>query len=214
MSNIKFYMTPGSCTTGIHILLEELELIFEAYIVNLPAGDQHKPEYLTINPKGTIPTLIKPDGESITEYGAICYWLSNYYGKGKIWPLELDQQMRCLELINYIVGTLHMQGYTRIFTPEQYSTEQKNYNRLKAEGENIVIKGLALIAKQMNKSGYLLEQYSTADTTLFYVEFWADKIGIKLPDKCLQHYLMMLRRPAVQQILMEEGYNPATLGKQ
>lgn len=28
MANLKLYMTPGSCSTGIHILMEELELIF------------------------------------------------------------------------------------------------------------------------------------------------------------------------------------------
>ena len=43
----KFYMTPGSCSTGIHILLEECGLVFEAHIVNLLAGDQYKKgEYL------------------------------------------------------------------------------------------------------------------------------------------------------------------------
>ena len=41
MGALKFYLTPGSCTTGIHILLEELELVFEVYIVNLLAGDQN-----------------------------------------------------------------------------------------------------------------------------------------------------------------------------
>jgi len=35
---LKFYMTPGSCSTGIHILLETLELPFEVWIINLPAG--------------------------------------------------------------------------------------------------------------------------------------------------------------------------------
>lgn len=36
---MKLYMTPGSCSTGIHILLEEIDRPFAAYIVNLPAGD-------------------------------------------------------------------------------------------------------------------------------------------------------------------------------
>ena len=38
---MRFYMTPGSCSTGIHVLLEELDLPFEAWIVNLPAGEHH-----------------------------------------------------------------------------------------------------------------------------------------------------------------------------
>ena len=39
---------PGSCSTGIHILLETLELPFQVSIVNLPAGDHRQPEYLAI----------------------------------------------------------------------------------------------------------------------------------------------------------------------
>ena len=31
---LKFYMTPGSCSTGISIILEELEEDFEVYVVN------------------------------------------------------------------------------------------------------------------------------------------------------------------------------------
>ena len=32
---LHFYMTPGSCSTGIHILLEELELPFQVTVLNL-----------------------------------------------------------------------------------------------------------------------------------------------------------------------------------
>jgi glutathione S-transferase len=37
MAAMKLYMTPGSCSTGIHIILEELEEVFEAHVVNLPS---------------------------------------------------------------------------------------------------------------------------------------------------------------------------------
>jgi len=54
MAATKLYMTPGSCSTGIHIILEELEEAFEAHIVNMPAGDHYKPDYVAINPKSTV----------------------------------------------------------------------------------------------------------------------------------------------------------------
>ena len=47
-------MTPGSCSTGIHILLEECDLVFEIWIINLLAGDQYSKDYQAINPRGTI----------------------------------------------------------------------------------------------------------------------------------------------------------------
>ena len=213
MANIKFYMTPGSCSTGIHILLEELELIFEAYIVNLPAGDQHKPEYLAINPKGTIPTLVTGDGMPITEFSAIAYWLARSHPKSGLWPEDIAQQTQVLEAMNYIVGTIHMQGYTRIFTTDQYAYEESDVARVKAQGETIAKKGFTVLDKQLADKPYLAGDYSIADAALFYVSFWADKIGITLPGNCLAHYRRMLKRPVVQQVLREEGYNPESLGK-
>ena len=68
---MKFYMVPGSCSTGIHILLEEIGLVFEAYIVNLPKGEHLTPEYLAINPNGTIPTLLRDDGVALTDFVSI-----------------------------------------------------------------------------------------------------------------------------------------------
>ena len=52
---LTFFMTPGSCSTGIHILLEALELPFQVTVLNLPAGDHRQPGYLALNPKGKVP---------------------------------------------------------------------------------------------------------------------------------------------------------------
>jgi glutathione S-transferase len=56
----------GTSRTGIHIILEELDEIFEVTIVNLPAGDHFKPGYVAINPKSTIPALRRQDGSVLT----------------------------------------------------------------------------------------------------------------------------------------------------
>lgn len=42
---MKLFFTPGSCTTGIHILVEELELVFEAHLLSLLAGVQYGKGY-------------------------------------------------------------------------------------------------------------------------------------------------------------------------
>ena len=76
-----FYMTPGLCSTGIHILPAELELPFEVGIVNLPTGEHRKPEYRAINPKSTIPTLVRQNGSALTEFQAIAWWLARTHPK-------------------------------------------------------------------------------------------------------------------------------------
>jgi len=204
---MKFYLTPGSCSTGIHILLEELELVFEAHIVNLLAGTQNTPEYLALNPKATIPTLVRNDGSALTEFQAIAYWLARSYPKAKLLPGDPDSDALVIELMDYVVGTLHGQGFTRIFTTDRYTSNEADFEAVKAQGVDIVNRGFAIINDSLQPQGYVMGAFTIADAALFYVEFWADKIGISLPENCLNHYRLILTRPVVRRVLMEEGYH-------
>lgn len=205
---MKFYLTPGSCSIGIHILLEELDLIFEAYVVNLLAGDHLKPEFLAINPKATIPTLVRDDNTSLTEFQAIAYWLARSHPKANLLPGDPDGDARVIELMDFVVGTLHGQGFIRIFVPEKFVRNPADFDYTKGQGLQIVEQALAVVNDQLPATGYAFGSFSIADAALFYVEFWADKAGIELPVNCLQHYRLMLSRPAVRRVLMEEGYRP------
>lgn len=203
---MKFYLTPGSCSTGIHILLEELDLVFEAHLVNLMAGDQHQADYLAINPKASIPTLVRNDGTALTEFQAIAYWLARSYPKAKLLPGDADGDAKAIELMDYAVGTLHGQGFARIFTMEKFTPNPADHDAVKAQGLDIVNKGFAILNQLLPAEGYALGTFSIADAALFYVEFWADKTGVTLPENCLKHYRLMLSRPVVKRVLMEEGY--------
>jgi glutathione S-transferase len=116
---LKFYMTPGSCSTGIHILLETLELPFEAWIVNLPAGEHLRPEYLKINPRGTIPTLVLDDGRALTDFKSIALWLAQIFPRGKLLPDDRALARRAVEFLDFALIQLHGEGFTRIFTSER-----------------------------------------------------------------------------------------------
>jgi glutathione S-transferase len=203
---MKLYMTPGSCSTGIHILLEELDLPFEAYIVNLPAGDHHKPEYVAINPKSTIPTLARDDGTALTEFGAIAYWLARAYSKAKLMTGDAEGDSLVIEVLDYVVATIHGQGFTRIFTTANFTPNAADHAAVEARGRDIVAKAFAIMDNQLAGREYVAGGFSIADAALFYVEFWADKLKIELPPNCLVHYRRMLARPAVRRVLREEGY--------
>ena len=127
-------MTLGSCSTGIHILLEEIDTPFEAYLVNLLAGDQYNADYVAINPKSTIPTLVRDDGPALTEFQTIAYWLARSYPKSRLLPGDLDDEVRVIETMDYVVGTIHGQGCTRIFTAEISRRTRQIMKRLRRAG--------------------------------------------------------------------------------
>ena len=203
---MKFYMTPGSCSTGIHILLEECGLIFEVTIVNLLAGDQYKAEYAAINPKGSIPALVLDDGTVLTEFSAIAWWLARSYPKRKLLPENLIDEVQTLSVMNHVVHTLHTQGFVRIFTTERFAPSSSDHESVKAQGRQIIDKAFTIVDRELVGRQYVVSHFTIADAALFYVEFWADRIGIPLPANCQAHYRRMLTRPAVRQVLAEEGY--------
>ncbi len=203
---MKLYMTPGSCSIGIHILLEEIDQPFEAYLVNLLAGDHNRPDFVAINPKASIPTLVRDDGSALTEFQAIAYWLARSNPKAGLMPIDLESEVRAIEAMDYVVGTIHGQGYTRIFVPDNYTLNAAEHDAIKARGHEIVAKSFAVMDAALKGREYVAGSFSIADAALFYVEFWADKIKIALPENCLAHYRRMLTRPAVQRVLSEEGY--------
>jgi glutathione S-transferase len=189
---MKFYMTPGSCSTSIHIILEELEEVFEVYIMHLLAGDHFKPDYVAINPKSTIPALVRNDGSTLTEVPAIAYCLA--------------------EIMAYVVDTVHGQGFARIFATKTFAPNPNEHQAVRQLGLDIIEKGFAILNDAIADKSYVVGDFSIADPIVFYVAFWADKTKIPMPDSLAAHYRRMLARPVVRRVLQEEGYNLATLG--
>ena len=199
-------MTPGSCSTGIHILLEEVGLIFEAHIVNLIKGDHLKSDYLAINPSGTIPTLLLDDGVALTDFVSIARWLAETYPQRRLLPQDAAAREEALKWMSFCVGRIHGDGFRRIFTPERYTESSQDMEAIKAEGREIVVSALATGDRHLMGKDYIAGDFSIADAALFYVEFWADRIGMALPENCRAHYARMKARPTVRQVLAEEGY--------
>jgi glutathione S-transferase len=64
----------------------ELDLPYERIDAGFTYGVVDTPEYLAMNPNGTIPTLQDGDHLPLWETGAILRYLSNAYGADNFWP--------------------------------------------------------------------------------------------------------------------------------
>lgn len=203
---MKLYYSPGACSVGIHVLLEEIGAPYEAVLVNLRDGAQFKPEFTGVNPKSKVPTLERDDGTIMTEYPAIAFWLASRFPTASLMPSGTDAQAKALEYTDYCVATLHMQGFSRMFRPSNFAPSEADADAVKARGEEIFSKGLGILDKALEGKDYLLGSYSFADSALFYVSFWwAGRMGKQLPANVAAHYARMKARPAVQRVLAAEG---------
>jgi glutathione S-transferase len=205
---MKLMYSPGACSVGIHILLEEIGKPYEAQLVNLREGAQFKPEFTSVNPKSKVPTLVRDDGSVLTEYPAIAYWLARTNPDKKLLPDDVDAQARMIEALDYAVATIHMQGFSRLFRASNFTPNPEDEDKVKERGKELVEKGFAVMDKTLAGKDYLVGSFSIADSALFYTEFWgAKRMNMKLPSNCEAHLNRMLARPAVKKVMQQEGLN-------
>ena len=73
------------CAQKVRLCLAEKGLAYEARHLNLRAGDQQKPDYLKLNPKGVVPTLVDDD-VVVTESIVINEYLDDAFPKHPLKP--------------------------------------------------------------------------------------------------------------------------------
>ena len=207
---MKLYFAPGACSIGIHVLLEEIGKPYEAERVNLQQGEQYKPPFTTVNPKSKVPTLQRDDGAVLTEFPAIATWLARKNPDSKLLPTDADGEAKALEAMDFVVSTMHMQGFSRMFRPGNFAPTEADHDAVKARGKEILEKGLGIMDKALEGKEYVAGAFSVADAALFYVEFWAAaRMKMTLPKNCAAHYERMKNRPAVKRTIEQEGLTAA-----
>lgn len=204
---MKLYYSPGACSLGIHIILEELGQPYELSLVALKDGAQHKPEFQAVNPKGKVPALDRGDGRALTEYPVIAAWLAKSNPAAKLIPTDLEGETRCLEMLDYVCGTVHPQGFTRQFRAANFTAREEDHPKVVEQGKQLAAKYFDTLEKGWPGGEWALPNgYSIADSALFFVEYWATRrSGMTLPPKLAAHLAAMLARPAVQRALAQEG---------
>ena len=202
---MKLFYSPGACSLGIHVLLEEIGAAYETEVISTREGMQHQPHYLGINPKAKVPALQRDDGSVLTEYGAIATWLARTHPHAQMMPASVEGEARAIEAMEYVVATVHMQGFTRIARPLNFAPNEADKETVQARGRDIYTKALDLLNAALEHREWLAGSYSVADTALFYVCNWSPRAGVVLPGHVAAHFSRMKARAAVQRALAAEG---------
>jgi glutathione S-transferase len=197
---MKLYYAPGTSAVGIRVLLEEIGKPYDVVELNLRGGEQYQPPFVSINPKSKVPTLVRDDNTVLTEFGAIARWLARTNPEAQLLPPDPEREARATELLDYVVGTVHMRGFSRMIVPTVFGPEAQRAD-IVAAGRGIAARGLEIIDAGLSSWTYVADRYSYADPALFYVERWAEQFSMPLPPKCKRHYETMKTRPAVGRVV-------------
>jgi GST-like protein len=91
----------------VSIMLEETGLPYRVHPVNIGAGEQHRPEFLAINPNNRIPAIVDQQGPEgrpfkLFESGAILLYLA--WKTGKFLPLRAIDQFETIQWLMFQMG--------------------------------------------------------------------------------------------------------------
>ncbi|WP_263264144.1 glutathione S-transferase family protein [Pseudomonas sp. RIT-PI-S] len=100
------YYAPGAASMAVHWMLIELDIPFEAQLVDIKAGAQHTDGYRRLNPSGRVPTLIV-DGVARGESAALLMLLAERHPAAGLAPAPGSaDRAEWLELMVYLANTL------------------------------------------------------------------------------------------------------------
>ena len=167
----------------VHIMLEECGLPYVVLPIDIGAGDQFEPRFLSISPNNKIPAIVDPDGPdeqpiSLFESGAILLYLA---GKsGQFMPTGVREKYEVLQWLMFQMGgvgpMLGQAHHFRIYAPQKIGYAIERYTN---EAKRLY----GVMNRQLARSKYIAgPHYSIADIAVFpWLRSWKNQ-GIDWND--------------------------------
>ena len=200
---LTLFYAPGACSMAAHIVLEESGEKYEPKRMDLSKGEQKTPEYMKIHPLGRVPALKLDDGSPLTENTAILPYLGKRFG---LWPTDPVKEAQALSLVGFFAATVHPAN-AHIGRPERYTDDKSALPGIQAMGKKSFLDYLKQIDGMYARREWLSDKYSVLDPYAFVFYIWGAKRGLPVAE--LKNYTAMkdrmLKRPAVQRVVADEG---------
>ena len=160
---LKFYYSGAPNPTKVALFLEEAALPYEPIAVDARKGDQHKPEFLAVNPNAKVPAIV--DGDvTVFDSNAILLYLAEK--TGKFLPPKGDKQRG--ELLSWLMFVASGIGpYSgQLVHFRTYAPEKNDYaiNRYAFEAQ----RHYGIVDARLGKHKYMVgDTYTIVDMDLW-----------------------------------------------
>jgi glutathione S-transferase len=204
---LKLYYAPGSCALASHIALQEAGAAYTTERIDFKSNQQNSAEYLAINPKGRVPSLVTDRG-ILTETPAMLVFIAQSFPQAKLAPSDDAFAFAQAQAFNsYLCSTVHVAHAHKGRGP-RWATEESSFADMKRQVPQTMAACFALIERDMLRGPWVMgESYTICDPYLFTLAQWLEGDGVDLSalPKVADHRNRMAARPAVQTVLAEHG---------
>lgn len=191
---------PIACSMVPYILLTEAGAAFDVLPVNLFKNRQNTPEYLQINPKGKVPTLIV-DGDPLSENLAIQLWIARQFPEARLMPQDPMAYSKAVALMSWCASAIHPK-LTQQARPERYCSMEGSADDVRALGASGMLEFFGMADRQLEKREWFFDHFTCADA-YFY---WCFRRGSQFQpealkfEHCTAHMHRMDQRPSVKKL--------------
>jgi glutathione S-transferase len=193
---MKLYFSSGSCSLASHIVLEEAGAKYSTQRLNLREGEQRKPEYLKINPKGKVPALQLDEGAVLTENPAIISYVADTHPQANLLAKPGDlQRARAQEWLAWCASAIHPN-----FGP--FFAALRHQSPVDPAVKTTLGNYLAQLDQWLEGKTFVLgNQFSAADAYTLVFFNWAKLFSLETGANWKRSAAALLERPAVQRVL-------------
>ena len=203
---LKLFHAWGSCSLASLIALEEAGAAYELHVVSTRAGDQRKPEYLAINPKGRVPALVTGHGV-LTETPAILAYVAQAYPAAGLAPADPWTFGQMQAFNSYLCSTVHV-AHAHKHRGYRWATEESSFADMRRKVAENEAECFRLIEDEYLKGPWVMgDQFTVADGYLFTMAGWLEEDGVDPTQfpRVLDHHRRMQARPAVGKVLAQQA---------
>lgn len=200
------YYAAHTCSLASHIALEDAGASYTLKRVDFAKSEQRSPEYVAVNPKARVPSLVTPRG-TLTETPAMLAFIAQTFPDAKLAPLDDPFAFAQIQAFNsYLCSTVHvahahrMRGYRWADEPEAIAAMKKKV-------PETVGACFDLIEREMLRGPWLMgESYTIADPYLFTIAQWLEGDGVNIErfPGVMEHRARMAERPNVRKAIADE----------
>lgn len=189
-----------------HIVLEEAGAQFDTQRLNLREGEQRKPDYLKINPKGKVPAVELDDGHVLTENPAIMSWVADTHPQSGVLPAAGSyERARAQEWLAWCASTIHP-AFGPIFGAARFVDGEEAQASAKEKARANVTAQLEQFDAQLGGRPFVLgDKFSAADAYTIVFYRWARGSDLAVGENIKTSVRALLARPGVQRALDTQG---------
>jgi len=210
---LTLYYAPVTCALAPYITLTEAGADFEVRPVNLRKGENRTPDYLKLNPKHQVPTLVI-DGVALTENVAIQQWIARNFPAAKLLPADPMQELKAISILSFCAAGIHPFLF-RINSPHLVCDLPDAEPAVKRLAQQQLFEKFAVAEAMLAGREWFFDHFTAADAHFF----WCFRRGSLFPldqsqfKHCTAHFERMKERPSVRKLLAYEKEVQAEFAK-